>query len=121
MGLAYPCMAAYNIQPLFDNIIQQKTIKRNIFSFYFDTTSGSNESKFILGGIDERLIIEPVKYFPVVDKYYWTVEGKNILVNKNDVGICSNGCKLVADTGTSLITGPTKEVEILLSNNLKIT
>ena len=107
-------MAAYNFQPLFDNIMKQKKIKRNIFSFYFDTTLGSDESKFILGGVDERLITESVKYFPVIDKYYWTIEGKKILVNKNDLGICSYGCKLVADTGTSLITGPTKEVEALL-------
>jgi len=34
VGLAYPSMAAYNFNPLFDNIIQEKKLKSNQFSFY---------------------------------------------------------------------------------------
>jgi len=114
VGLGYPEMAAYQFRPIFDNIIAQNKLKRNVFSFYFDARDGSRASRMILGGVDQNLIEEPLRYFPVVDPYYWTIEAKNILVNGNDLGLCVGGCRIVADTGTSLFTGPSAEVEALL-------
>jgi len=114
VGLGYPEMAAYQFRPVFDNLMNQGKLKRNAFSFYFDSRDGSRASRMILGGVDQNLIEEPVRYFPVVDRYYWTIEASNILVNGNDLGLCRGGCRLVADTGTSLFTGPSAEVETLL-------
>jgi cathepsin D len=114
VGLAYPAMSAYGFLPIFDNIMMQDKLDQNVFSFYFDKTAGSVTSKLILGGVDETLITGPVKYFPVVDKYYWTIEASNVMLNDNDLGLCPEGCKLVADTGTSLLTGPAAIVEVLL-------
>jgi len=114
VGLAYPSMCAYGFLPIFDNIMLQNKLDQNVFSFFFDRSEATFGSRLILGGVDETLIAEPVKYFPVVDKYYWTVEASNVLLNGNDLGLCPNGCNLVADTGTSLFTGPPNAVEILL-------
>ena len=42
------------------------------------------------------------------------MKGDNILLDDEDVGLCNYGCQFIADTGTSLMTGPTDDVNILL-------
>lgn len=103
-------MAAYNLTPLFDGIMAQKRLKNNVFSFYFDKTDGADHSRLILGGVDTTLIKEPVQYFSVVDKYYWTIEAEDILLNGQSYSLCPGGCKVVADTGTSFISGPSDQI-----------
>lgn len=108
-------MAAYGMQPVFDNVMKQKKLDSNVFSFYFDTEDGSTSSKLILGGVDETYYHDPITFFPVVKKYYWSIRAKSILVdNKPLDGVCNSGCTVVADTGTSLLTGPSDELAILL-------
>jgi len=46
----------------------------------------------------------------VVDQYYWTIKADNILVGGKDVGACNGGCNVIADTGTSLLTGPSSDL-----------
>ncbi len=36
------------------------------------------------------------------------------MVNGQDIGLCNYGCKVVADTGTSLLTGPSEELMMLV-------
>jgi len=49
-------MAAYNFSPLFDNIIKQKRLDRNMFSFYFSRDEGTKSSELTLGGWDDNHI-----------------------------------------------------------------
>lgn len=51
MGLAYPVMAAFDKTPVFDSIMSQGLLQRNMFAFYL-----GQESEFHLGGIDESFI-----------------------------------------------------------------
>ena len=47
-----------------------------------------------------------MNWHQVIDKYYWTIKADNILVDGKDIGLCKKkGCNVVADTGTSLLTG----------------
>ncbi|CAD8100887.1 unnamed protein product [Paramecium sonneborni] len=114
VGLAYPSMAAYNFNPLFDNIMSQKLLDRNVFSFYFSRQEGSRSSELTFGGWDTDHFQGELHFHNVVNKYYWLLEADNILVNGQDLGLCKHGCKVVADTGTSLLTGPSDDLYDLL-------
>jgi hypothetical protein len=77
-----------------------------MFSLYLSREAGKEKSKLILGGIDKSVYTGDINWHKVTDNYYWTVEADNILVGGKDIGLCKNKkCKVVADTGTSLLTG----------------
>lgn len=90
-------MAAYNMNPIFDNIMQQKKLDSNAFSFFFSRRDGGADSRFIMGGVDKSLIEGDVKYHNVVDKYYWTIIADKILIGGEDSGVCDK-CRVIADT-----------------------
>jgi hypothetical protein len=81
-----------------------------MFSFYLSRKAGGDQSKLILGGIDKSVFDGKMNWHNIVDKYYWTVKADNILVGGKDIGLCKDGCKVVADTGTSLLTGPSDKL-----------
>lgn len=107
-------MSAFQTTPLFDNLIKQKNLKNNIFSFYFDKKSDQTNSQFILGGVDKNLHRGEINYVDVVDQFYWTIQMDKILIDGQDIGVCDK-CKGIVDTGTSLITGPKQKLRTLLS------
>ena len=43
------------------------------------------------------------------------IRAQKILLNGKDTGLCDN-CNVIADTGTTLITGPTNELMTLLDS-----
>ena len=69
----------------------------------------------ILGGVDEDTIEGEMKWHKVVDEYYWMIKADKILLDGKDTGLCNN-CNVIADTGTSLITGPMNELMTLLDS-----
>lgn len=117
VGLAYPSMARSGFNPVFDNIIQEGKLSRNVFSFYFER-SEEEGSHLMLGGVDKSLIEGDITFFPVVAKRFWAIEASAILVDGKDVGLCKGGCRLLVDSGTSLITAPDEEFDILMGKHL---
>lgn len=88
----------------------------NVFSFYFSRSEGTKSSELTIGGWDDNHFAGDLKFHKVVDKYYWLLEADAILVGGKDVGLCKNGCKVVADTGTSLLTGPSDDLMTLIDS-----
>lgn len=80
MGLAFPQMAAYNMNPLFDNLMRHKKLHRNLFSFYLNRNVDRSESRLVVGGLDSSLYEGKIHYNKVVDQYYWTLTADKILV-----------------------------------------
>jgi cathepsin D len=108
-------MAAYNMNPVFDSMMHQNKLEKNMFSFYLTKDdSDLDKSEFTLGGYNQDHVDGDIHWHKVVDEYYWTIKADNILVGGKDIGVCKNGCKVIADTGTSIMTAPTDDLSTLL-------
>ncbi len=83
-----------------------------MFSFYLNREAQSQGSELMFGGFNENLIEEDPNWHAVSEEMYWSVNCQQILVGKDDTGICTSDkpCKLVIDSGTSLFTGPTRDL-----------
>ena len=62
----------------------------------------------IFGGKDDSLVSGPWVYHPVRSSKHWLIEATKLSVGHVDSQICSREkpCKLIIDTGTTIITGP---------------
>jgi len=95
-------------------------LDRNVFGVYLsEDTHRSGSISF--GGIERAHIApkSPLTWHKIQNDQEWSLAMKDILVDGKPLHICDdrpNGvCPAVVDTGSSLITGPTGEVEKLLS------
>jgi cathepsin D len=106
-------MAAYGLTPVFDSIINNKLLKKNIMTFYY-STDATTDGQITLGFVDPAKFMGKLRYYKVIDKFYWAIQLDDILLDGQSLGLCAGGCKAVVDTGTSLITGPTRTLSKLL-------
>lgn len=115
IGMGFKALSAHGSTPIFDQIIEKNRLNLNVFSFILNK---NKESQLTIGGYDEKFIDGTINYHNLVEEIYWTIKMEKILINGQDSKLCNN-CKAIIDTGTSLITGPTKEIK-KLTNLLKI-
>jgi len=97
----------------FDSIINNKLLKNNLMTFYYSVNEDT-DGQITLGYIDKTKYTGSLKYYDVIDKYYWTIKMDDIKMNGKSLGLCKSGCSAVVDTGTTLITGPTDTLRVLL-------
>ncbi|XP_072234017.1 nothepsin [Leuresthes tenuis] len=111
LGLGYASLAEILGNPVFDNMMAQKTVEEPVFSFYLTrkTSTSSPEGELLLGGIDESLYNGPINWLPVTAKGYWQIKMDSVAV-QGVSSFCPRGCQAIVDTGTSLIAGPTNDI-----------
>uniref|UniRef100_A0A8C2U794 Cathepsin D n=1 Tax=Coturnix japonica TaxID=93934 RepID=A0A8C2U794_COTJA len=115
LGMAFPRISVDKVTPFFDNVMQQKLIEKNIFSFYLNRDPTAQPGgELLLGGTDPKYYSGDFSWVNVTRKAYWQVHMDSVDV-ANGLTLCKGGCEAIVDTGTSLITGPTKEVKELQS------
>ncbi|KAM5222865.1 cathepsin D [Hipposideros larvatus] len=113
LGMAYPRISVNNVLPVFDNLMQQKLVDKNIFSFYLNRDPNAQPGgELMLGGTDSKYYKGSLAYLNVTRKAYWQVHMEQVDVG-NSLTLCKGGCEAIVDTGTSLIVGPVEEVREL--------
>lgn len=111
VGLAPNNDALPNALPLFQNLIRQNKIQKNMFSVYLNRDPHSSKGGTILfGGIDPKHYNGSFTYLKVDPKTkLWS-----FIINKIYMGnttVCSTGCNSLLDTSSNFITGPSKDIE----------
>ncbi|CAL8069835.1 unnamed protein product [Calicophoron daubneyi] len=109
LGMGFKSISVGGVTPLFDNMIAQGLVPEPVFSFYLErNASVPVGGELLLGGIDPDYYTGEFNYAPLTHETYWQFKMDRIRLRNVDV--CSDGCQAIADTGTSLIAGPAKEV-----------
>uniref|UniRef100_A0ACB8EUZ0 Uncharacterized protein n=2 Tax=Sphaerodactylus townsendi TaxID=933632 RepID=A0ACB8EUZ0_9SAUR len=129
MGLGYPSISVNNITPPFDNMMKEKMLKQNVFTFQLCSASSSSSQEYggelTLGEINHKAYEGKIQYHSVTRKAYWQIKMDKVTLSKDSTDscwptfasssgkICKDGCQGIVDTGTSLITGPSEEIKAL--------
>uniref|UniRef100_A0A8C4KRV4 Cathepsin D n=1 Tax=Equus asinus TaxID=9793 RepID=A0A8C4KRV4_EQUAS len=112
LGMAYPRISVNNVLPVFDNLMEQKLVDKNIFSFYLNRDPAAQPGgELMLGGIDSKYYKGSLSYYNVTRMAYWQIHMEGVEVGES-LTLCKGGCEAIVDTGTSLIVGPVEEYMI---------
>ena len=99
--------------PVFDEMINQKLLKDNIFAFYLSGTL----SELTFGYYDKTKFEGEVHWLPVENQYMYGVRFSDILFNGKSTDICgshnTNKCLITFDSGSSLMSMPNYAIEFL--------
>jgi len=113
LGMGWPSIAVDGAVPPFTNMVNQNLVAKPLFSVFLSKDASSSVGgEFLLGGIDTKYYTGDISYVPLTNTTYWEFDMASVVVGGKATG-CSNGCKAIADTGTSLLAGPTAEVELI--------
>lgn len=83
LGLSFPALSAIkNRKPLMDQVIQQKILKRNMFSFYLaDSIKNEGSSALIFGEPKkDQYSVGPTFWVPVKKAMYWELDFNSISI-----------------------------------------
>jgi len=102
------------VPPVWYNLVNQGLVQEEVFSFWLNRNEGANPGgELVLGGIDTSHYTGSIFYVPLAGENYWQFALGDIQIGGKSTGYCANGCKAIADTGTSLIAGPSAMVKDL--------
>lgn len=104
VGMAFKSISVDQVTPLFDNMVAQGLVKESVFGFYM---RAQQVGELILGGVDHTKYTGDITWAPLTHETYWAFNLTSLSIGGNT--LCTN-CKVIADTGTSLIAGPSKVV-----------
>uniref|UniRef100_A0A3B4ZGL5 pepsin A n=1 Tax=Stegastes partitus TaxID=144197 RepID=A0A3B4ZGL5_9TELE len=108
LGLAFQSIASDNVVPVFDNMIKQGLVSQPQFSVYLSGNEAQG-SEVVFGGTDSSHYTGQITWIPLSSATYWQISMDSVTINGQTVA-CSGGCQAIIDTGTSVIVGPTNDI-----------
>ncbi|XP_077240528.1 aspartic proteinase-like isoform X2 [Tasmannia lanceolata] len=108
LGLGFQEISVGNVVPVWYNMVEQGLINDKVFSFWLNRNPDDTDGgEIVFGGSDPNHFMGEHTYVPVTRKGYWQFEMGDFLIGNQSTGFCASGCAAIADSGTSLFTGPT--------------
>lgn len=117
LGMAFPTIAVDGAVPPFSLLVEQGAVAEPVFSFWLNRDPRSKDGgELVLGGVDPSHFTGEHLWAPVTRKAYWQFDMDGVSVKgRGDLATCDGGCPAIADTGTSLLAGPSSEVSAINS------
>jgi len=84
-------------------------VPNQVFSVWLSSTSGV----LVLGGVLSTYYTGAITYVPLTSTTFWQFQVSDIQLGGTSLEYCSGGCKTIANTGTSLIAGPSAQISAL--------
>jgi phytepsin len=111
LGMAFQRISVDNVVTPFQNLVSQGLIPQPVFAFWLNRNSGASAGgELTLGGLDPQHYTGSITYVPLSSETYWEFNLDDILFGGQSTGFCTGGCHAIADTGTSLLAGPSAVV-----------
>ncbi|KAJ8764619.1 hypothetical protein K2173_006701 [Erythroxylum novogranatense] len=108
LGLGFQEISVKRAVPVWYNMINQGLVEEQVFSFWLNrNVEGEEGGEIVFGGVDPNHYKGEHTYVAVTEKGYWQFDMDDVLVANETTGYCASGCKAIADSGTSLLAGPT--------------
>ncbi|XP_065695057.1 pepsin A-like [Patagioenas fasciata] len=114
LGLAFPSIASSGATPVFDNMMAEHLVARDLFSVYL-SKDGRSGSFVLFGAIDPRYTLSGIKWIPLSAETYWQITMDRVTLDDNVIG-CDHTCQAIVDTGTSLIVMSNKAYAATMSD-----
>jgi hypothetical protein len=114
-GLSLPQMSEGKSFNVFDDMVNAKVLKSNIFAVFFGAVD-SEDSEISFGEYKHERMASDIFYAPVSTPGYWQVKMEDVTIGNKRQNLCagSGGCQVAVDTGTSLLAGPTDIINTLI-------
>jgi phytepsin len=111
-GMAFKSISVDGVTPVWYNLLGQKLITEPVFGFWLNRKEGKKlGGEMTLGGIDKSHYTGEISYVPLTNETYWEFKMDKIQLAGHKFDFCgSQGCPAIADTGTSLLAGPSAMV-----------
>uniref|UniRef100_A0A1S3B267 Uncharacterized protein n=1 Tax=Cucumis melo TaxID=3656 RepID=A0A1S3B267_CUCME len=114
LGLGFQEIAVGSAVPVWYNMVEQGLVKEPVFSFWLNRNAEEEEGgEIVFGGVDPKHYKGKHTYVPVTQKGYWQFDMGDVLIDGEPTGYCEGGCSAIADSGTSLLAGPTTIITMI--------
>lgn len=113
LGMAYTSISVDGVIPVFFNMWKQKLVDKPVFGFYLDRNATDPKGgELFLGGADPSYYVGNLTYVPLSNETYFEFMMDSLAIDGDTEKFCDK-CHAIADTGTSLLAGPSDKVDAL--------
>jgi hypothetical protein len=107
LGLAFDSISIDKTPTPFKNLIDQGKVDKGVFAFYLGDEA---DGELTIGGWDESKYTGDLTWVPLSSATYWEIAMDDVSVGGTSY---ASSTSAIVDSGTSLLTGPTKTVKTL--------
>ncbi|XP_061204442.1 pepsin A-like [Neopsephotus bourkii] len=112
LGLAFPSLASSGATPVFDNMMNEGLVARDLFSVYLSKNEESG-SFVLFGAIDPYYVTNGISWIPLSAETYWQITMDRVSI-MGRAELCQDSCQAIVDTGTSLLAMPNEYLTVVL-------